>query len=190
MGPGDGLAGVSQGGPADGAVRPAGINSPLSPYARVAVVALLEAPAGWLLVRLPRQLAPLYTGREAPAGGLWAPPGGRLEEGEGLQDALRREMWEELGVEVVSAGPCFAYLTFHKGERLLAVSMACRPAGVADLSRFRLDAAEAEEARWVSVSEWVQLSRRGLTPWRSEDIVRATHLARQAWQAAIPGRDT
>lgn len=184
------MPGVAGDGPGGEAVKPAGVDSPLSPYARVAVVALLEAQAGWLLLRLPPQLAPVYTGHDAPAGGLWAPPGGRLEEGEGLEDALRREMWEELDVEVVSAGPCFAYLTFHKAERLLAVSMACRLVGGADLSRFHLDAAEAEEARWVSVPEWVQLSRRGMTPWRSEDIVRATHLARQAWQAAIPGRDT
>lgn len=169
---------------------PVGVRSPRSPYARVAVVALLEAEAGWLLVRLPARLAPTYTGHEAPAGGLWAPPGGRLEEGEGLEDALRREMREELGVEVVTAGPCFAHLTFHKGERLLAVGMACRPAGGADLAGFHLDAEEAEEARWAGVLEWVELSRRELTPWKSEDIVRATHLARQAWQAAIPGRDT
>ncbi|NLT34540.1 MAG: NUDIX hydrolase [Gaiellales bacterium] len=169
---------------------PVGVGSPRSPYARVAVVALLEAEAGWLLVRLPPRLAPIYTGQEALAGGLWAPPGGRLEEGEGLEDALRREMWEELGVQVVTAGPCFAHLTYHKGERLLAVGMACRPAGGADLSGFRLDAEEAEEARWVGVPEWVELSRKRLTPWKGEDIMRATHLARQAWQAAIPGRDT
>ena len=37
-----------------------------------------------------------------PAYGLWAPPGGYLENDETLEDAAAREVWEEAGVKLTS----------------------------------------------------------------------------------------
>ncbi|NLH81748.1 MAG: NUDIX domain-containing protein [Phyllobacteriaceae bacterium] len=42
----------------------------------------------------------------APAAGLWAPPGGRIEAGETSEAAARREVFEETGLEVRLIGRC------------------------------------------------------------------------------------
>ena len=36
----------------------------------------------------------------APAKGLWAPPGGKVEVGETVAEAARREVWEETGLRI------------------------------------------------------------------------------------------
>ncbi len=92
---------------------------PEAPYVRLAVVAIVREPAEgrWLLIRAPR-------GPES-----WGPPGGRVERGESLADALHRELMEEVGLRVLTGGPCFAYVTMHKGERTVGVHMACRSIG-------------------------------------------------------------
>ncbi len=149
-----------------------GAEDPGAPYARLAVVALIREPeqSRWLLVRAPPAPPAPLGARES-----WAPPGGRLERDEGLEQAVVREMREELGLEVGVAGPCYAYLTMHKGERTLAVSMACRAPGPAP--PLTLDPAEVLDARWVAVEEWLDMAAGGSTPWSAGDISQATMLA-------------
>jgi 8-oxo-dGTP pyrophosphatase MutT (NUDIX family) len=38
-------------------------------------------------------------------GGYWYPPGGRIEDGESPEEAARRELAEEVGLDVVEVGP-------------------------------------------------------------------------------------
>lgn len=101
-----------------------------------------------------------------------------MEEGEDLASAVVREVSEEVGLSVAVAGPCYAYLTFHKGERLLAVSMACLPLG--DPDDIHLEAGLAGW-RWVSTREWEELAASGRSTWDERDVRRAAGTAAALW---------
>ncbi len=60
-----------------------------------------------LLIRDERMLLCRRHERRAVWAGLWIAPGGHVQDGESPEDALRREMREELGVAVLDAA--FAY---------------------------------------------------------------------------------
>jgi 8-oxo-dGTP pyrophosphatase MutT (NUDIX family) len=141
-----------------------------APYVRLAVVGLVHRAEGdegrWLLLR--RQ------GGER-ASEVWDPPGGRLERREDLTEAVQREVREETGLAVEVAGPCYAFLTFYKGERLLAVSMACRPVGISD--ELRLQPEEVTAWRWSTSEEWQTLAAAGRTSWALTDVQKATRTA-------------
>ncbi|MDE1851393.1 MAG: NUDIX domain-containing protein [Candidatus Micrarchaeota archaeon] len=61
-------------------------------------------------------------------GGTWAPPGGRLEYGEEFEDAVKRELEEEVGIKV--KGLRFASVTnniFRKeGRHSITLFFTCR----------------------------------------------------------------
>ncbi len=71
-----------------------------TPVIDVAVM-ILRAAEGRVLMaeRLPRQLSP----------GYWELPGGKLDPGESIEQAARREALEEIGVEVTQARPYLRY---------------------------------------------------------------------------------
>lgn len=72
------------------------MTQPLAAPIDVAVGILMKADGDILFAQRP-------PGK--PYAGYWEFPGGKVEAGEAIADALRREFLEELGVEILSAQP-------------------------------------------------------------------------------------
>jgi len=76
----------------------------------VAAAALVDADGRVLLAR---------RHDDSHQGGLWEFPGGKLEERESIAEGLRRELHEELGVEVVSHRPLIRIAHHYPDRRVL-----------------------------------------------------------------------
>ncbi|MCB1773154.1 MAG: Nudix family hydrolase [Gammaproteobacteria bacterium] len=81
--------------------------SPPGEPIHVAAAALVDSDGRVLLAR---------RHDDSHQGGLWEFPGGKLEAGESLAEGLRRELHEELGIEVVSHRPLIR-ITHHYDDR-------------------------------------------------------------------------
>src|SRR5690606_25758578 len=77
-------------------------------------------------------------------GGLWELPGGKLDPGESLLDAARREMWEELALEATAVGRALAAIR-DPGSPFLIEFVEVEIADGA-----MPEALEHEEVRWVA----------------------------------------
>jgi len=119
-----------------------------------------RAPAGGIGIDLPRirvVAAALVDadGRvliaDRPAGkimsGRWEFPGGKVKPGETDAEALRREIAEELGVEVLAARP-FMTLTHDYPDRRIELSM-----WVVERFRGEPRGLEGQRLKWVAARE-------------------------------------
>lgn len=144
---------------------------PEAPIAGVGAVIVAERPDGEPVVLLIRR------GQE-PLKGEWSLPGGAVELGERLEDAIRREVLEETGlaVEVVDVVKAFDRIVRDAEGRVryhyVLVDFLCRVAGGADMSRRVACATDALEARWAGPDELG-----GLTPLTVEVIRKAWGMA-------------
>ncbi len=81
-------------------------------------------------------------------GGLWEFPGGKLQPGEDLAACLRREICEELGVEVSVGASLGVYRHAYTHFRVTLHAFACRLANGAEPRPL-----QAHDLRWAQVSE-------------------------------------
>jgi len=109
--------------------------------AQKVVAGLIKKGDKFLLVRRPLN---------KKRGGLWEFPGGKVEEGETLEEAIKRELKEELDIEVRVKGVLSEVkYNYPEGEielYLLEVESNKEP-----------ELKEAIEKRWVSVEEAEEL---------------------------------
>lgn len=77
--------------------------------------------------------------------GLWQFPGGRLEDGESLEDCLRREWEEELGVQIEPLEKIGSYDHAHTNFRITVHAFECR------LVKGEPQALDHTEIRWVEI---------------------------------------
>ena len=112
-------------------------------------------------------------------GGVWSTPGGAIDPDETPQDAVVREVWEELRLDVepircvgTFGGPEFR-ITYANGDEVAYVITAfeCRILG----GELRPDGDEVLEARWFAVDEL-----RGLVLSNWAKSVLPTLVARRA----------
>ena len=83
-----------------------------------------------------------------PGRGLWSVPGGRVERGEYLTDALVREVREETGV-TVEVGDLLGIYEVIGAEHYVVLDYAAEPVGPAE----PVAAGDAAQARWVGLEE-------------------------------------
>ena len=112
----------------------------------------------------------LITRRPATAhqGGLWEFPGGKVDAGESVQEALVRELREELGIEVSAARPMMRVRHAYADKAvLLDVWRISTVAGQAS-------GCEGQPVRWVAVKDLGSFA----FPEANRPIVRALQLPR------------
>ncbi|MGD2056515.1 MAG: Nudix family hydrolase [Gammaproteobacteria bacterium] len=112
-------------------------------------------------------------------GDLWEFPGGKLEPGESVQSALRREVQEELGISVLSARPLIRIHHDYPDRRvLLDVWRVARFAGSPH-------GREGQPVVWAAPDELADYR----FPAANSPIIRATTLPARYLITPSPGKD-
>ena len=93
-----------------------------------------------------RVLLVRHSDRGKPDYGHWLLPAGRVEPGETLEEALKREMEEELGLEVSPIRRVDERVDSYTGDRF--VNFLCSPV----MAGIKISE-ELEDARWFSLDE-------------------------------------
>ncbi len=85
-------------------------------------------------------------------GGKWEFPGGKIEAGESPEDALLRELREELAVDVLVGAPLAPVIWKYPMTTIRLLPFHCR------ITRGELQALEHDELRWCSAEDATALN--------------------------------
>jgi 8-oxo-dGTP diphosphatase len=110
----------------------------------------------------------------------WDLPGGRINVGENIETGLKREVMEELGVEINFEGVVYSEQLVHTGEGSAHLFITCK-ATLSDESKpFCVPSEELAEVKWVDQNSIKELKTydncmRALNAfWKHEDQYRFT----------------
>jgi mutator protein MutT len=103
-------------------------------------------------------------------GRYWEFPGGTLEEDEGPQDCIKRELREELGIEVEAKEICEAVFKRYKGFNILLLAYHCT------ITEGTPSAIRCREVKWVEKDEL-----KGLPMPPADEEMRANIFQRGLW---------
>jgi len=97
-----------------------------------------------------------------PDGLWWAPPGGGVEPGESLEEAVRREMWEETNLNV-TVGPLISWTEFlqpplHAVEFFFHVQIESGEARLGHDPENTSDHPWIQELDWLTPADWSRIS--------------------------------
>ena len=100
-----------------------------------------------VLINTARQILVAQRPRSADHGGLWEFPGGKVESGEGVYQALCRELKEEIDIDVLSAAPLTKiHYDYDRYSVLLDT-------WIVDTFDGKARGVEGQVVRWISLSE-------------------------------------
>jgi len=140
-------------------------------HVQVVAAILRDARGRVLLAQRPR-------GKDFP--GLWEFPGGKCEPGEAPEQALRRELREELGIDIGVIEPLIAVPWCYPHKSIVLDVHDVRT--YSGIARGR----EGQALRWVSVEELAAIAM----PPADRPVIAALHLPRHYVITSEPGVDT
>jgi 8-oxo-dGTP diphosphatase len=88
---------------------------------------------------------------DKPYGGYWEFPGGKVEENESGEQALKRELHEELGIDVITAKPWFEHTHAYPDKTVLLEMWIVTQFLNEPYSK------ENQVLRWVTLTEMMEL---------------------------------
>jgi A/G-specific adenine glycosylase len=137
--------------------RPVAVPRRQSPH-YIVTAAVIQRNGSVLLARRPAQ---------GLLGGLWEFPGGKVDDGESLPDCLRREILEELGVEVSVGRQLGTYRHAYTHFRVTLHAFYCT------LVKGEPRPIQVDDVRWVAPEELTDYPMGKIDRQISNDIIRS-----------------